>query len=165
MKTRLVSGLGMAIFLLAGVADLPARDITAPELASFLGVSSWETRVMLPQKSYVVDICPIEDGKVGKSLIEGQIDWSKDPEGRFVILAGPAGDNYRFTLTSRTGGSLGVSPEIPRFANTYSPSLPAKVEEGVFILFVDAVGRDPKGGQNDPATYKRGFVLKVTKKN
>lgn len=165
MKTRLVITITIAIFLSEIPATLKARDVTAAELASFLGISSWDTKVTLPPNTYSIDICPIQDGKIGGGLFHGQCDWSKDPDGKFSFMAGPNGNNYRFTMSSKTGGTFGVTPQIPRFDQTYSPALPDTVSEGVFILFVDLVNRDVKGAQNDPATYKRGFVLKVVKKS
>jgi hypothetical protein len=165
MKSCLVIGIAIASLVGGTLATLNAREVTASELASFLGISSWDTTVTLPPNTYTIDICPIQDGKIGDGLFQGQRDWSKDPDGKFAIMAGPNDNNYRFTMSSKTGGTFGVTPQIPRFDATYSPALPDTVSEGVFILFVDMVNRDMKGAQNDPATYKRGFVLKVTKKS
>lgn len=165
MKTRLVIVTAAALVLSGYPTILHARDITAPELASFLGISSWDTKVLLPPNTYSMDICPIQDGKIGDGLFQGQLDLSKDPDGKYTIMAGPNDRFYRLTVSSKRGGSFGVTPSIPRFDRTYSPSLPDTVSEGVYILFVDLVNRDVKGAQNAPATYKRGFVLKITKKS
>lgn len=165
MKTRFAIAITIALFLIEIPAIVEARDVTAAELASFLGISSWDTKVTLPPNTYSIDICPIRDGKIGDGLFLGQCDWSKDPDGRFTLMAGPNGNNYRLTMYSKTGGTFGVTPQMPMFDQTYTPVLPDTVSEGVFILFVDLVNRNAKGAQNDPSTYKRGFVLKVTKKS
>jgi hypothetical protein len=165
MKTHLVISITIAVFLSETLSTSKARDVTAPELASFLGISSWDTKVTLPPNTYSIDICPIQDGKIGDGLFQGQRDWSKDPDGKFSFMAGPNGNNYRFNMSSKTGGTFGVTTKIPRFDQTYSPALPDAVSEGVYILFVDLLNRDIKGRQSDPATYKRGFVLKVTKQS
>ena len=166
MTHHLVLKISATAILLGSIpAILKAREITAPELASFLGVSSWETRVTLPPNTYSVDICRIEDGKIGRSAIEGQIDWSKDLDGRFVFISGSHDGNYKLSVGSNKGGGLTFTTQVPIFKATYSPALPDTVSEGTFILFADMVDRDMNGGQDDPATYKRGFVLKVTKKS
>jgi len=166
MKAHLAIGFITASLLFAGLpSTASARDITAPELASFLGISSWETRVALPPDSYTVDICAIEDGKVGPGLLGDGIDWSKDPDGRLVIMAGPADGNYRLSIANKASGSLGVTTSVPVFEASHSPSLPETVSEGEYILFVDLVDRDTNGAEDSPATYQRGFLLRVTKKN
>ena len=165
MKTHLVITITAALLLSQVPATLTARDVTAAELASFLGISSWNTKVSLPPKTYSIDICPIEDGKIKDGLFQGQLDLSKDPDGTFAFMAGPNGDYYRLTISNKQGGTFGVTPKIPRFETSYSPALPETVSEGLYILFVDLMHGDMKGAQDDPATYKRGFVLKVTKKS
>lgn len=165
MKPHLTRGICvLALLLPFAPSPVHARDITAPELATFLGVSSWETTVSLPPNSYTINICPIEDGKIGEGIFPNQDEWSKDPDGRFTIIAGPNGGGYRITMSSKTAGTYGVSPGIPTFEATINPALPRTVTEGVYILSADMVGRNRDGNQNDPATYKRGFVLKVAKK-
>jgi hypothetical protein len=166
MKTQLAIKLSVAALCLAHVSAVSnAREITAPEIASFLGISSWETRVDLPPDTYSIDICPIEDGIIGSSLIAGQIDWSKNADGRFVFISGTQDGNYKLSVSSPKVGGLTFTTHVPVFKGTYNPSLPETVSEGTFILFADTVARDSTGGQNEPATYKRGFVLRVTKKS
>lgn len=165
MKNHLFIVLAVASFFGGLSPAFPARNITAAELASFLGISSWETKVELPPNSYSIEICPFEDGKIGQGLFRDQVDWSKDPEGKVTIIAGPEGDNYRFTISSKTAGTFGTTPRISRFDMTYTPSLPDTVSEGVFILLAEPRKGDGTAPQNDPASYKRGFVLKITKKN
>jgi len=142
-----------------------SRDITAPEVASFLGISSWNTIADLPEGTYSLDICPIEDGKVGAGLFASQTDWKWIKDGKFIFIVGPENGSYKISATTEGGGGFATTTQIPLFNAVYSPSLPDKVGEGVFILFVDMVDRDKDGAQDDPATYKRGFVLKVTKKS
>lgn len=146
------------------VSGANAHEITTAELASFLDVKGWSTRVTLPPGTYTLDICPIEDGKVGEGLFANQIDWSKDTTGNFVIMAGPEGENYKISVSSQTGGTMTISTSGRRFKATFSPPLPETISEGVYPLFVDLDGRKPDSTQYDPATYKRGFVLKVSKK-
>lgn len=150
--------------LLGVVSGVNAHEITTAELASFLDVHGWSTRVALPPGTYTLDICPIEDGKVGEGLFANQIDWSKDPTGNFVIMAGPEGENYKISVSSKTGGFMSISTSGRRFKATFNPPLPETVSEGVYPLIVDLDGRKPDGAEYDPATYKRGFVLKVSKK-
>ncbi len=141
-----------------------AHEVTTADLASFLDVRGWSTRVTLPPGTYTLDICPIEDGKVGEGLFANQIDWSKDPTGNFIIMAGPEGENYKISVSSQTGGFMSISTSGRRFKATFNPPLPETVSEGVYPLIVDLDGRKPDGAEYDPATYKRGFVLKVSKK-
>ena len=165
MKTHLVIGISIASLFIGSVSTTSyGRDITAAEIASFLGISSWETKVSLAPNSYSIDICPIQDGKIGTGLLQGQIDWSKDPDGRFTILTGQVDGNYKFSIASKAGGSLAVSTQAPLFQSVYSPSLPTSVSEGVYILFADLVNRDMNGAQDSPSTYKRGWVLKISKR-
>ncbi len=145
-------------------ARVNAHEITTAELASFLDVRGWSTRVTLPPGTYTLDICPIEDGKVGEGLFGNQIDWSKDPTGDFVIMAGPEGENYKISLSSKTAGIMTISTSGRRFKSTFNPPLPETISEGVYPLIVDLKDRKPDGAEYDPATYKRGFVLKVSKK-
>lgn len=152
------------IFITGFSTHLYAAEITAPELASFLGISSWQTKVLLPQDSYKLEVCPILQGTLGSDLFSNSVDWSKDKTGEFILISGPKDDAYRITVTSQTNGTYGTVTKIPLFEATYSPALPKTISEGVYILFVDMVDRKPQGAQNDPATYKRGFVLRVTKK-
>lgn len=163
MKIHRIFTITAFLVLSALPKTLKARDITAPELASFLGISSWNTKVTLPPNTYSIDICPIQDGEIGDGLFQRQCDWSKDPDGRFSIMAGPKGDDYRFTMSSKTAGTYGVTPQIHRFGYSSSPALPPTVAEGIYLLLVDMENRDMNGAQNDPSTYKRGFVLKISK--
>jgi len=122
MKSRLPIAACLGILLLGGgLTSSSAYEITAPELASFLGISAWATKVDLPPSSYTLDICPIENGKIMPSLIQGQIDWSQDPEGFFKLIAGPEAGNYRISISSKTGGTLGVNTLVPTFKLLYSP--------------------------------------------
>ncbi len=141
-----------------------AGEITAPELATFLGITSWHTKVTLPQNTYLIEICAIENGKIGGNLMSNSIDWSKDKEGRFTFIAGPNDGTYRITVASKTGGTLGIPTKISLFQASSIPSLPEAISDGTYILFVDLEDRDPKGAENNPATYKQGFVLKITKR-
>lgn len=166
MRRSLVAGIFAIVAVSFGVpAGAGAYEVTTAELASFLDVRGWSTRVTLPPGTYTLDICPIEDGKIGEGIFGNQVDWSKDPPGDFVILSGPDGDGYKISISpKKTGGGLTISLPGPRFKGTFNPELPETVSEGVYPLFVDLDGRKPDGMQYDPATYKRGFVLKVSKK-
>ncbi len=165
MKKYLVGTIGAASIILgiSAQADSP-REITAAEVASFLGISLWETRVSLPPNSYSVDVCRLKAGKVGEGLFRDQIDWAKDPTGHLKVMAGPDGTNYKISLSTKTGGTLSVSTSAFELQNTYRPALPESIGEGVYILFVDLKDRKTDGPQDRVDTYQRGFVLKVTKK-
>lgn len=165
MKSRLPIAVCIGCLLVGGgLASSSAYEITAPELASFLGISAWATKVDLPPGTYTLDISPIENGRIQPSLIQGQIDWSQDPDGLFKFIAGPENGNYRISISSKTGGTLGVTTQVPTIKLLYSPALPSTITEGVYVLMGDLQDRDPKLPQNDPSTYKRGFVLKIAKK-
>ena len=164
MKIQLVFKISIASLFMGSLpTTLYSREITASEIASFLDISSWETKVSLPTTTYSIEICPIENGRIGPSLFGSGTDlaWVKD--GHYIIFAGPTDGKYKLSVTSKSGGGYGVSTQIPLFQAVYRPALPDIVSEGVYILFVDLADRDLKGAQNDPASYKRGFVLKVTK--
>ena len=166
MKTRFPIAACIGLCLLGGgMASSSAYEITAPELASFLGISAWATKVDMLPTTYTLDICPIDNGKVMPSLIQGgQIDWSKDPDGYFKFIAGPEAGNFRISISSKTGGTLGVNTQVPVFKAVYSPALPETVKEGIYILLADLQDRDTKLPQTDPASFKRGFVLKIAAK-
>ena len=140
-----------------------ARAITAEELAGFLGISSWRTTVALPRGSFSVALFEINDGAVGKSILElSPEEVAKKPEAGLSVVLGPRDGKYRVQIRLPDGSSSGSPTDIPLFDSSLSSAIPERVEVGDYVFFGKRKKAAP-GGSNDLGSYERGFLLRVEK--
>jgi len=142
------------------------RVYASATYVSPLRKTSWKTKAALAPNTYILDICPIKDGRVERGLFHGEVDWAKDPEGQFAFVARPENGRYKISISSKANGTCSVSTEMPIFKYVETPSLPATVGEGTYILLGDLENLQVYGEEEARriSTYKHGFVLRVTKR-
>src|SRR5213075_3210469 len=70
----------IALLASAALTVQGAAAITADELAQFLGVSSWDTVVDLPAKTYSIELWEFADGAVTERIVVSQPEWAERPE-------------------------------------------------------------------------------------
>ena len=163
MKTLpIIKSLFPTVALLAITAS-SVHAISADQLAKYLRISGWDTTVVLPSRSFIVELYKIEDGKVGTKLFEGMPAWSKDPEKGLSILSGPDGDKYKLAIIYGGGVTMTVDTDVSTFDSTMAPSLPKEIKEGDFVLF----GKPKRDGtppiSDNISSYSEGFVLRIKK--
>ena len=147
------------LIVTSSIAASSASAVSADDLARYLGITSASTRVTLPPESFVAELYSIEDGKVGKRLLEGMPAWSKEPQKGLVIIWGSENGKYRFVFAYGGGVTMGVHTEIPTFNGTLSESFPMTIETGDFVLF-----GEPNGKVRDAteiSSFSRGFLLRI----
>ena len=158
----------------------PSMAVTADELATHLGISSWNTVVDLPLQSYTVELYEFQNGKIGKRLWGDQSWSSESPEGGGRI-------HLSFLVSVETGklkGTAisalkpdGATVSISFFSETLTsvPSvrhgLPAKFKEGDYFMGADELQGskmipfgDKRPAEEFVKDFKSGLVLRVRMK-
>ena len=151
--------------ILAFAAAIQATlAITTDELASYLGVSSWNTTIDLPPESFIVEIYTIKDGAPNKRLIEGMTEWSKAPEKGITFMIGSVEIGYKVVVKYGGGVTMTAIPPMKNFTHTMSSELPDSIGEGDHVL----IGKPYPDYNNSPINpvsgYSEGFLVRVTKK-
>lgn len=158
-----------------------AREAGGPsvdDLAQFLDISFWKTRVSLPMGAFSVQINAFENGKYVNSLLVYDPPARKpsgEPETPISILMAPSGDDVKVRLTffwKNLGlpGSNSLSQIAPRgkavagAGGSWARSLPPTVSVGEYVLCGDTDARQSFDVPPDKASdYLRCYVLKIQK--
>lgn len=138
-----------------------AKAVTADELARYLGVNTWSTKVALPPGSFTAEIYTIKNGAPDKRLLEGMSAWNKKPEKGLTVLLGSVDNKYKAVIAYGGGVTVGVVSDIRTFDSTSGPCLPEQISEGDYLLFGSL--RDKNLPAENIASYKEGFLLRIKK--
>jgi len=139
----------------------PASGVTGNQLARYFGITSISTTVWLPPKSYVEAIHEIKDGKVGRLLIETEIDWVTSEKGHFTIMPGTENQKQKVVLFIGESMTVTAESDIPTMGGSVYPPLPEFIKEPGDHVFL---GRGDLRGiknLNDVKNYENGLVLRI----
>ncbi len=150
----------LSAFFLIFAGNLSA--ITSDELAAFLGVSSWRTKVDLPSNSYLIQIYEFAEGKISDANLIEVTKLAQFSEIAVTIMAGAQDGKYKFMVTG-FNGSYGAPTDKPLLDRTLSSHLPETIHEGDFILFGKPLIGADFHGKDDIRSYSKGFLLRVKK--
>ncbi len=132
--------------------------LTADELASFLGVSSWQTSVQLPRES---TRRRSSRSGTGSGIPRGVVlSWTSNdtanPAAKLLVI-GRKGDNPGFTISTNEM-TMGFPFSEPIYGATIINKLPATLGLGDHVLAGEPVGPVTKD-RNSVESYKRGHEL------
>lgn len=174
--TRIMKYLLTILFTLSCCCQ--SFSLTADQLAEFLRISSWESEVQLPANSFTVEVLEFSDGKVGKALTPTYDDpdtASQNPPltgGTPVLIMWKPGEHGLF-LTVTMGTPANGSETRPGFHEAcqnfigifVSGRILKSIKEGDYILGGEPLEHDGAyKGTDDIKDYKRGLLLRITKK-
>jgi len=162
VRRNLFLALGLGI-----VGSLPLYSLTSEELAQFLNIHSWESRVDLASGKFRVEIFQVTNGEISGRLVAGDSYLETNPSRRLLIMIG-AGDVPGTVKGSLTLGGYGVGgqergPLDDPKSGFGSTSLPKALKPGDYVL---GGGYRIEDGHtvvsNRISDLKCGFLLRVT---
>ena len=148
--------------------------LTADQLAQFLSITSWESeRFALPPGSFNVEVLEFSDGKVGKAITEifagpDGADQVPSTTGNTPILIMWKPSDHGLFLTVTMGGE--TRPGTPGACQNFSGPFVGggnrkSIKEGEYILGGGPLNHNGVYHATDNIKdYKRGFLLRVSKK-
>ncbi len=140
------------------------RAITADELALFLGICSWETRIAVPPTQVNIEIFEIENGSVGRSILKGKYaSGCIPPETNIRIIGTRYGTPTRIQLWFEGQGSENDSEKTGSIPISAHLVLPKVIEPGDYILGGQLSNFDDLFSKK-VENYESGLLLRVTKK-
>ena len=154
----------IALSILASMAGLKSgqAEITTTELAAFLGVTSWKTKVDLKPGSYTIQIFTIADGVADKPVMQPNPLRPKDDDTSLAILCGQEDGNYRFTVSYPGGGTFGATLPSELFSYSTTNILPDTVKAGEYALFGQMKKSENMKSANNISAYSKGYLLRVS---
>jgi len=142
-----------------------SRAVTVDELAAFLNVTTWETKVSSPANSLSIELLEIRGGKIGKVLCKGYDGSSRQSADTRILI---------FTRTTDTGitGSLGLNRDTHGFSSaksdhsefSFTAPLPEHVEVGDYVLSGETNTADHVARiERDISRLEYGLLLRIKK--
>jgi hypothetical protein len=147
--------------------------LTAEDIASHLGIYSWETQVDLPINTYTIELYEIKNGALGTRLTMDEM-LPKSHQNHIIVMA-QIDEKNKANATLKVGDFVHKALPINNlFRNSnevsFKNEIPSTITSGEYPLVgnVDLVKTNKTVGEGlgkNVSDYSNGIVLKVTSKN
>ena len=151
----------IAIFAIIGFSVGKTHGVTADQLANYIGVKTWDSKVSLPGQSFRVGIFEINKGKVGNPISVGNSGDNSKPDEGFIVMVGIENKKYKIVISypSGFGPTVDIHTQIAAFEETVGYPLPKTLTSGDYLLF--GVPKHDRNTHSKIEDFDRGFLLRI----